>query len=291
MNPCRPDRSVRGRLPGNERVVDEMKEALLWFALVVLVVVMGFAIFYQIRKPGDQPAPEVVVQPTEPAPVVPEPVDEPLHPVPEPVASEEPAIPLLPIDESDAATRQSLSDAFGAESVAQFLVPESVIRHIVATVDNLPREELSEELRPVKATPGRFQVSGSEEAPMLDPANYARYDALVQLLDSTDTARIAALYFQLYPLFQQAYVELGYPDQYFNDRLVEVIDHLLATPDIQGPIRLTRPKVLYQYADENIEERSAGQKLLIRIGPANAAVAKAKLREIRSEVSGHTPAP
>jgi len=37
-------------------------------------------------------------------------------------------------------------------------------------------------------------------------------------------------------LFQQSYEDLGYPGQYFNDRLVEVIDDMLKTPDVQGPI-------------------------------------------------------
>lgn len=55
-----------------------------------------------------------------------------------------------------------------------------------------------------------------------------------------------ALYVQLYPLFQQANVELGYPKSHFNDRVVTVIDHLLAAPvqiaalevsriDVKGP--------------------------------------------------------
>ena len=43
------------------------------------------------------------------------------------------------------------------------------------------------------------------------------------------------MYKQYYPLFQQAYVDLGYPEGYFNDRLVEVIDHLLATPGRDRP--------------------------------------------------------
>jgi hypothetical protein len=92
------------------------------------------------------------------------------------------------------------------------------------------------------------------------------------------------LYVRFYPLCQQAYVDLGYPNGYFNDRLVEVIDHLLAAPEMTGPIKLTVSHVLYEYADPEIEARSAGQKLLIRMGAENAAQVKAKLREIRREV-------
>ena len=107
----------------------------------------------------------------------------------------------------------------------------------------------------------------------------------MKIVQSTDTAQVAGLYRQFYPLFQQAYVDLGYPDGYFNDRLVEVIDHLLATPDVAGPIKLTQPSVFYQFADPALEERSAGQKTLIRSVAENAAIVKAKLRELRKEVA------
>ena len=88
-----------------------------------------------------------------------------------------------------------------------------------------------------------------------------------------------------YPLFQQSYRELGYPDGYFNDRLVVVIDHLLATPDLPQPPALTQSKVMYEYADPALESRSAGQKLLLRSGPDNEAAIKAKLREIRAALT------
>jgi hypothetical protein len=44
--------------------------------------------------------------------------------------------------------------------------------------------------------------------------------------------------------------------------------------------------VLYEFADPALESRSAGQKALIRMGPANARRIKAKLREIRALIAG-----
>jgi hypothetical protein len=105
-------------------------------------------------------------------------------------------------------------------------------------------------------------------------------------MEAVDTGRLVALYVRFYPLFQQAYRELGYPKGYFNDRLVEVIDHLLVTPEITGPIRLTKPWIMYEFADPALEARSAGQKTLIRMGPANALRVKAKLREFRRQIAG-----
>jgi hypothetical protein len=64
-----------------------------------------------------------------------------------------------------------------------------------------------------------------------------------------------------------------------------VIDLLLQTPEITAPIALTQPKVFYEYADGELESRPAGQKMLLRMGPANARIIKAKLREFRAEIA------
>jgi tetratricopeptide (TPR) repeat protein len=109
------------------------------------------------------------------------------------------------------------------------------------------------------------------------------------MLSATDTSAAADVYKRFYPLLQKAYVNLGYPDGYFNDRVVEVIDHLLATPDVPEPPKLARPHVLYEYADPELEALSSGQKLLIRIGPEHRQTVEGKLREFRQLIVGAPP--
>ncbi len=116
---------------------------------------------------------------------------------------------------------------------------------------------------------------------MLSADNFARYQPLVEMLASADPDELVQTYRRFYPLLQQAYVELGYPDGYFNDRLVEVIDHLLLAPDVPEKLQLTRPHVLYQYADRDIEALSSGQKLMLRIGDENAARVRKSLAAFR----------
>ena len=82
---------------------------------------------------------------------------------------------------------------------------------------------------------------------------------MVSVVRQLDMQRVADTYFHFYPLFQSAYQDLGYPNGYFNDRLVQVIDSLLATPEPSGPIELTRPNVLYTYADPKLEALPAGR--------------------------------
>jgi hypothetical protein len=141
------------------------------------------------------------------------------------------------------------------------------------------------ELRPTKNLPGNFKVTGNEQSMTIDPADYQRYDGYVHLLQGLNSQQFATVYFHYYPLFQQAYEGLGYPNGYFNDRLVATIDDALAAPDVKGPVALTRPNVMYQYADPNLEGLSSGQKLMVRLGPDNEAIVKAKLRELRAAVA------
>jgi len=220
--------------------------------------------------PVEAPVPAVVSEPAPPPPALP----------PPPVAVE---IPLPPLDESDATLREAFTDLLGGSGpVEQFLLPDEIVRHLVATIDNLPRPKVALQIRPTTPVAGEFQAAGGEDDLTLDPANFARYRPLVALLGSVDAPALVALYRRLWPLFQQAYDELGNPPQHLDARLIEVIDHLLDTPRVDGPIRLVRPSVFYQFADPTLEARSAGQKTLIRIGPENADIVKAKLRELRA---------
>ena len=192
--------------------------------------------------------------------------------------------PLPALAASDAEVRESFSAAFGP-GVLERLMLEDLVRKVVATIDNLPREEYAARLNPVKPVPGLPATAGQGDAMTLSGQNAARYAPYVASFEAIQTDAMVSMYKRYYPLFQQAYVELGYPNGYFNDRLVEVIDHLLDTPDVTGPIRLKQPKVLLEFADPELEERSAGQKVLIRMGPENAARVKAKLKAIRDKVA------
>jgi hypothetical protein len=254
-----------------------MKQEVLWVLGAVALVALG-ALFYYQRQQAALEQQSVDVQ----APAPSESEGKILNPVP---AGETGEAPLPALNESDAAVRESLVGLFGEDTVARYLVPKDIIRHFVVTVDNLPRRKVAVNMRPVTATPGDFAAAVDGDRVTLDPVNYTRYRPLVQILGAVDTQQAAALYFRLYPLLQQAYENLGYPSAYFNDRLVEVIDHLLETPDVGGTIELVQPRVYFEFADPALESRSAGQKLLIRMGSENAAVIKAKLGEIRTEVT------
>ncbi|MCU0897255.1 MAG: DUF3014 domain-containing protein [Burkholderiales bacterium] len=263
------------------------------FALLFVVAALAAGIGYWWDQSKDRPPappPRVEAPPVEPAPPAAEP------PIRYPLAQDAEPGTLPALGESDRFVLEALAGLIGSESARAFANPNDFIRHVVATVDNLPRERAAARLWPVQPTPGRLVLQGEGRDATLGAQNAARYTPFVRLVESADTAKAIALYVRLFPLFQRAYEELGYPGHYFNDRLVEVIDHLLAAPEIAGPIRLVPPEVkgpvplpkpwvFYRFADPALEARSAGHKILIRIGPENAARLKAKLREVRAQVT------
>ena len=212
------------------------------------------------------------------------------HPIEQAGAASENGEPLPTLDASDAAVLAALGAMAGA-GLGDVLNPEHLIQRTVATIDSLPRQKLAADAMPVKSAPGTFAARRDGGASELDPRNYARYKTYADIANAIDAKKLVAWYVRFYPLFQEAYRQQGYPDGYFNDRLVFVIDHLLATPDLPQPPALTQPNVMYEFADPALEKRSAGQKLLLRSGPENEAAIKAKLREIRAALTGETLPP
>ena len=261
-----------------EDLEDASRRKIMWLAgaVVAAAIAAGGWYWYAGRaRPAAEPRPAHVAAPqpaAETAPAI-------EHPMPAGGAT---ALPAL--NDSDPAVRDSLTGVFGREPVEKFLVPQNIVRHIVVTVDNLPRRKVAVDLRPVKPTAGQTLTATQGDLTTLSDANFERYAPLVRVVQGTDVKALAVVYQRLYPLFQQAYEDLGYPGKYFNDRLVEVIDHLLQTPEVSAPIPVVQPKVFWEYADPTLENRSAGQKLLIRMGPQNARIIKAKLREFRAEI-------
>jgi len=254
-----------------------MNKSIWW---LILVVALGAAAFFYFRLEGEKSQ-----GPQLPAPAAEPPIR---HPIEAAGPADAPGEPLPPLAESDAAIRQMLAELFGA-GLEKIFNLKDIIHRIVATVDNLPRDHLSLQLMPVKPVAGRPVTEGKGENLRLSPQNAARYSSYMRLTKAVPSERLVAVYVYFYPLFQEQYEKLGYPGKYFNDRLVEVIDHLLATPEVQKPLVLTQPKVLYEYADPKLERLSAGQKILLRIGSENAAKVKAKLREIRSALVSKPP--
>lgn len=264
-------------------------------ALAVAVIAGAWFTWRQRQAPQaplPAPAPAPAVAPVVPpapaasaAPAIQHPLEAASEPAPQPQAA------LQPEGVADA-----LAGLVGSKAVASFFLTDDFAHRLVATVDNLGRAHAPSRLWPVQPTPERLRVLGEGSQQTIDPDNGLRYAPFVLLAETVDMRQAAALYRRMYPMLQQAYQELGYPNGYFNDRMVAVIDLLLATPEpagplqvqlprIEGPLQPARPWVLYQFADPALESLAAGQKVLLRMGPVNERRLKARLREFRNLIA------
>lgn len=275
-----------------------MKQAV-FIVLFALVIVGGVAFYLFDRDHRAEPESQAPVAqiPERNEPVEPEP-EAPAFVVDEkavPSTPELEAIPLPPLTESDDYVRQSLSDVVGEAAVIQYFATEGVVSRMVATVDMLGSQQVPASIQAIQGPGGSFAATLDPNPPTVmhnemgdeipqflsDPANSERYLAYVEMLEALDADEFAALFQRNYPLFRQAWRELGYTETEFNDRLLEVIDELLATPAVEEPFRLIKPESVYVFVDEELESLSAGQKILLRMGADNAARVKSKLSEFR----------
>lgn len=246
-------------------------------ASAFVVILAGIAANYYWHH--NLPKSEIVqVQPVPPAP--PPPVRRVIDAMPA-------ATPLPALADSDAMMLDALAGLISNKYLMNFFHTERIIHNIVATIDNLPRRRVSLSVMPLTRVPGKLIISGQENDLTISSRNAARYTPYVQIAKALGSKQVIELYVRLYPLFQQAYEDLGYPKQYFNDRLIAVLDELLAAPDIREPVKLIQPAVYYLFGDPDLEGRGIGQRILMRIGSSNEAIIKVWLGSLKQELMLH----
>lgn len=266
-----------------------MTHRYLGLLVAILLIAGAAAAFWYLREdPLPEPAPSPPPASSATA-NTPEADPGPKFPIAPPTITRTevpPLTPLPPLQESDAYFEIELVELFGS-GIADILVDEALIEKVVATVDALPTTQVAEKVRPIGPLLGSFTVDGQDDSGVftLNPASHERYDFLVNLMATADIELVTQSYRRFYPLLQEAYVNLGYPNGHFNDRVVEVIDHLLATPEVDEPVQLVRPHVLYEFADPSLESLSGGQKMLIRTGRDHGVRIKQFLEEFRDEIT------
>lgn len=267
--------------------------------IALLLAVVAAGAYLWSRQPAELPAIEQAADapPLADAPIeVPPPSPETRYPIESVPSTADTAI-TDPGNDFGVA----MSQLIGRDAVVKFLQLADFPRRVVATVDNLARAHAAPVLWPVNPTAGRFTVEGvGDNQSIVSASNAPRYQPLVSVIQNVPTDKAVALYVRMYPQFQSAYEELGYPRGYFNDRLIAVIDSLLSTPEpdelpklqlteVKGDVKSQRPWVRYQYVDANLEALPSGQKMLLRMSPAQRKTVKAKLADFRRRLTGEAP--
>lgn len=260
-----------------------------WIGPAIAVVILAAGGWYLLKP---EPAPVVAPEPAATLPAVTTPVTEPADvlsaaqepedhisaqaadagidstalPAEQEVAATE---PLPALDDSDSLVKQKLLALPWKAGLSSLFVSEEMIRRFVVQIDNIAQGRLVPEQALFQGLTQDFKAKKNGQQYQLDIANYQRYQRYLDLLESAPQAEVVALFNQLYPLMQQAYLELGYPEAQFRDRVQQALKLLLAAPEIADGPMLTLDSVQYTFADGEIEQLSMAHKQMVRLGLKN----------------------
>ncbi len=231
----------------------------------------------EIPEPEIVPEPEVIIEPEE----VSLPVE--TEPEPEPVA-------ILPtLDESDAWIQEKLPSFTWRKELLKLVINQDMIRRFVVFTDNFSQGNLAYEHSPLIKPNTKFSAkeikNGASSNWQWDESGTRRFTLYVDLLRSFDSETLIQYYFEMKPLIDQAYTELGYPDDDFTDVLHDAITRVLDMEIPNESLDLVRPSVMFRYKDADIESLDDSDKLLLRLGKENLLVIKSVLLEINERLA------
>ncbi len=192
------------------------------------------------------------------------------------------ARPLPSVDQSDTRTRELVGLLSNEPELKKWVATEGLARRFTAAVSNIAEGESPRAVLPFMAPQGAFQTVERNGKTFIAPESFARYDSVARVLGSFDTQITVNTYKALKPIFDQAFAEIARPGQQFDQTLSRAIQRMLDTPVPEGDIEVVGKGVNYTYAAPELEQLSAAQKHLLRMGPTNARAVQAKLRELQS---------
>lgn len=238
---------------------------------VALLAGLGTAWFLLRGKPEEPVAPTPASSAPSATPTPATPAETPAPPGP----------PLPALDQSDPRSRELLGALSSDPDFQKWTANEGLVRRFTAASFNIAEGESPRAVLAFLAPQGPFQVVEREGHTFIAPESYARYDGVARVLGSLDTQATVQAYRMLKPLIDQAFKEIGPPGQRFDAVLSRALQRLIDTPVPEGELEVVdTPGVNYAYAAPELEQLSAAQKHLLRMGPTHARAIQAKLREL-----------
>lgn len=279
---------------------------LLFISSLILVIIA----FWQFSGGKTEKRPIELVELTkQPPQVIPEIKEEPIAPpepekeiveLPEPIAPEEPEAapepeviePVLPsLNESDSWLQKTLADLTWRKELLKLVIDEDMIRRFVVFTDNFAQGTLAYEHSPfilpkVKFSPDQASVTVEDKQSIWqwDVNSTKRFNLYIDLLRSLDSSELVQWYFEVKPLIDEAYSELGYEDD-FTFTLQDAITRVLDMELPKSSMELTRPSVMYKFKEKSLEELPDSDKLLLRLGKENLLIIKSILLEINEKLA------
>jgi hypothetical protein len=240
----------------------------VWIAVLLFLLAVAAAAYITFRGR----APELATTAPPPAPARAEST--------RPLGGDAEPVELPPLDQSDRVVADLVRKLSSHPQVAAWLTTNGLIRNFTVVVSNIAEGKTPAKLLPPLRPVGPFRVVERDGGIYPDSRNGERYRPLADAVASIDAKGAASLYATVKPRIEDANRELGQPAGSFDATLERAIVLLLETPVRSAPRRLRLHGIGYAYADPDDDQLTAAQKQLVRMGPANARVVQAKLREI-----------
>jgi hypothetical protein len=251
---------------------------------LLLAIAGGVVLLTGIWPLEEKPAPAVTTPPPAPppAPIVAE-IEEPTPQPPPPAPAAAPVEEPLPrLEESDDAVRDALGDIPLGTAGQQYLIPGNIIERSTSLIYLMAQGDVPYKLLPVSRPKAAFPFSDDGEQVVTDPAGFERYDALTEWIESLDLESLLSSLEWFIPLFREAWSYYGENPAAFDMAVVMTLDLMIATPEVDlSGARLTRKEAVWIFEDPAIEGLWPIQKQMLRMGPENAKILKAKAAEAR----------
>jgi hypothetical protein len=265
-----------------QRGVSKAQQLLL--VALVCVVAAGVVVLTGIWPQEDT----AIVEPTPVAPAPPEketpPINLPEPAIPAVIPAPEPAVEALPsLFESDDAVRDALAEIPLGTAGQQYLMPSNIIERSASLIYLTAQGDVPYKLLPIARPKAPFTIADDGTQVVADPEGFARYDPITRWVESLDSAAIIDAFARFLPLFREAWGFYGEDPAYFDLAVIETLDTIIATPEIDiTDERLIRKEAIWIYESPTIESLAPVQKQILRMGPSNAEVIKQKAVQVRA---------
>ena len=233
----------------------------------------------------------VIAEPVPVAPALPAPPAEETPPsipsepaIPAVIPPPEPAVEPLPsLFESDDPVRDALADIPLGTAGQQFLMPNNIIERSASLIYLTAQGDVPYKLVPIARPKAKFPIVDDGTQVVADPDGFARYDPITRWIESLDAAALLDAFANFLPLFREAWGFYGEDPSYFDLAVIETLDTIIATPEIDiTEERLIRKEAVWIYENPAIESLAPVQKQILRMGPRNASAVKQKATQVRA---------
>ncbi|PKI17108.1 DUF3014 domain-containing protein [Colwellia sp. 12G3] len=211
--------------------------------------------------------------------------------VQETIIEQEITIILPALDKSDDWIQEKLPELTWRNELLSLLITEDIIRRFVVFTDNFTQGLLAYDHSLFIQPKVKFSVDeqlsnvdGEQNVWQWDSETSKRFDLYVDLLRSVDSTTLVNLYVDIKPLIDEAYLELGYEED-FTYTLQDAITRVLDMELPKSAMDVTRTSVMYKYQDPQLEALDDSDKLMLRIGKENLLIIKSVLLEVNEKLT------